>query len=47
LKAEGKTIVAVTHDDRYWDVADRVIKMDYGTIVDDSRSHRPEQLCHG
>ena len=46
LKDQGKTIIAVTHDDRYWDVADRVIKMEYGTIVDDSRSHRPE-LCHG
>jgi putative ATP-binding cassette transporter len=38
LKAEGKTILAVTHDDRYWPVADRVIKMDYGVIVDDCRN---------
>lgn len=38
LKAEGKTIVAVTHDDRYWPVADRVVKMEYGAIVDDSRN---------
>ena len=30
LKARGKTIIAVTHDDRYWDVADRIVKMDLG-----------------
>lgn len=38
LKAEGKTILAVTHDDRYWPVADRVVKMDYGAIIDDRRN---------
>ncbi len=32
LKAKGKTIVAVSHDDRYYHVADRVVKMDYGSI---------------
>jgi cyclic peptide transporter len=38
LKQKGKTVLAVTHDDRYWGVADRVIKMEYGSIVDDVRS---------
>jgi putative pyoverdin transport system ATP-binding/permease protein len=33
LKDEGKTVIAVSHDDRYFDIADRVIKMDYGKIV--------------
>jgi putative ATP-binding cassette transporter len=33
LKSEGKTVIAVSHDDRYFHVADRVIKMDYGKIV--------------
>lgn len=33
LKAEGKTVIAVSHDDRYFHVADRVIKMDYGKFV--------------
>lgn len=32
LKARGKTIIAVTHDDRYWHVADRVVKMDLGRV---------------
>ncbi|UZT99104.1 cyclic peptide export ABC transporter [Chryseobacterium fluminis] len=35
LKNEGKTIVAVTHDDAYFKHADRIIKFDYGQIVKD------------
>lgn len=33
LKAEGKTVIAVTHDDNYFDACDRLIKMDYGKII--------------
>jgi putative ATP-binding cassette transporter len=33
LKKRGKTIVAVTHDDKYFSVADRVLRMDFGQIV--------------
>jgi putative ATP-binding cassette transporter len=33
FKRQGKTVVAVTHDDRYFHLADRVVKMDYGRIV--------------
>lgn len=32
LKAKGKTVIAVTHDDRFWHVADRVIKLDLGAV---------------
>jgi len=32
LKQQGKIVIAVTHDDRYFDTADRVIKMEYGQI---------------
>lgn len=32
LKAKGKTVIAVTHDDRFWHVADRVIKLDLGVV---------------
>lgn len=32
LKAAGKLVIAATHDERYWGVADRVIKMDLGQI---------------
>lgn len=32
-KSEGKTIIAATHDDRYFAVADRVLKMEYGQFL--------------
>lgn len=33
LKAAGKTILVVSHDDRYFHVADRILQMDYGQLV--------------
>ncbi|MFH0787432.1 MAG: cyclic peptide export ABC transporter [Pseudomonadota bacterium] len=33
LKTEGKTVIAVSHDDRYFHVADRIIRMDYGKVI--------------
>jgi len=33
LKSRGKTIIAVSHDDRYFAECDRLIKLDYGRIV--------------
>jgi putative ATP-binding cassette transporter len=33
LKAGGKTIVAISHDDRSFHMADRVIALDAGTVV--------------
>ncbi len=32
LKKRGKTIIAATHDDKYFHIADRVLKMEYGKI---------------
>ena len=32
LKHQGKTIFVISHDDHYFHVADRMIKLDYGTI---------------
>lgn len=32
LKAAGKTIIAISHDDRYFDAADRLYKLDRGQI---------------
>src|SRR5215213_443301 len=37
LKARGKTVLVISHDDRFYEVGDRVIKLDYGKIVDDQR----------
>lgn len=33
LKDMGKTLIVVSHDDRYFSCADRVIKMEYGKII--------------
>jgi putative pyoverdin transport system ATP-binding/permease protein len=33
LKQRGKTILVISHDDRYFDIADRLIKLEYGQIV--------------
>lgn len=30
--AEGKTIIAITHDDKYFHIADKLIKMEYGQM---------------
>ena len=32
LKEQGKTVIAVTHDDKYFSTADRVLKMDEGQL---------------
>ncbi|HLH54955.1 MAG TPA: cyclic peptide export ABC transporter, partial [Verrucomicrobiae bacterium] len=33
LKARGKAILVISHDDKYFDVADRIIKLDYGKLL--------------
>ncbi|MEZ2417296.1 cyclic peptide export ABC transporter [Luteibacter sp. RCC_6_2] len=42
LKARGKTVVAITHDDRYFSLADRVVKLEAGRIVSDTRRRDDE-----
>ncbi|HVR97761.1 MAG TPA: cyclic peptide export ABC transporter [Thermoanaerobaculia bacterium] len=37
LKARGKTVVVISHDDRYYHVADRVLKLVYGQVESDLR----------
>jgi cyclic peptide transporter len=32
MKEEGKIVIAITHDDHYFDAADKIIKMDMGKI---------------
>ncbi|MBI5815639.1 MAG: cyclic peptide export ABC transporter [Nitrospinae bacterium] len=34
LKERGKTVIAVSHDDRYFKHADRTLRMDYGRVVE-------------
>jgi putative ATP-binding cassette transporter len=35
LKERGKAIIVITHDDRYFHLADQIIKLDYGKIQPD------------
>lgn len=35
LKSKGKTVIAVSHDDKYFNVADRIVKFEEGKIVQD------------
>lgn len=35
LRARGKTVFVISHDDHYFHVADRVIKLDYGRVESD------------
>ena len=37
LKANGKTVVVISHDDRYYHLGDRVVKLEYGKMVEDRR----------
>ena len=32
LKSRGKTVIVISHDDRYYGIADRIVKLDYGKI---------------
>ncbi len=38
LKARGKTVFVISHDDHYYFVADRIIKLDYGKVEYDRRT---------
>ncbi len=33
LKEQGKTVLVISHDDSYFEVADRLIKLDYGKVI--------------
>lgn len=37
LKARGKTLFVISHDDKYYHLADRLIRLDYGKIEYDRR----------
>ena len=34
LRARGKAVVVISHDERYYDAADRIIRLDFGRIVE-------------
>jgi putative ATP-binding cassette transporter len=46
LKQNGKTVFAVSHDDRFYDVADRVVKLESGQLVEEFASGAlPERVA--
>jgi len=47
LKERGVTIISITHDDKYFDAADRVFKMDLGQLSElnsNNQRHAEEAL---
>ena len=38
LKQRNKAVLVISHDDHYFDLADRIIKLDYGTIEYDRQN---------
>lgn len=45
LKQEGITIIAITHDDKYYYCADKLFKMDYGRLIEERTDvHQPSLL---
>jgi putative ATP-binding cassette transporter len=48
LKARGKCVVVVTHDDRYFHLGDRVIKLEAASPINALRAGLPErERAHG
>lgn len=35
LRAQGKTVLVISHDDRYFHLADRLVRLESGQVVDD------------
>ena len=44
LKSRGKTVIVISHDDRYYGLADRLIKLESGQIESDELVVHPEPL---
>jgi putative ATP-binding cassette transporter len=40
LKAQGRTVIVISHDERYYHLADRIVRMDYGKLVSDEPPER-------
>jgi putative ATP-binding cassette transporter len=48
LKGKGKTVIVISHDDRYYHVADRLIKLEEGRIVSDTTDAAAAlEMVHG
>ena len=46
LMSRGKTLIVITHDDRYFHLADRIVKLEYGQVVpQDTSSEEAHDLA--
>jgi putative ATP-binding cassette transporter len=43
--ARGKTVFVITHDDRFFDLASRVVKLEDGQVVSDRVPHAVTPLA--
>jgi putative ATP-binding cassette transporter len=44
LKARGKTTIVISHDDRYFSVGDRIVKLENGRLVQEQPEARPQPV---
>jgi putative ATP-binding cassette transporter len=47
LKKAGKTVIAISHDDRFFHVADRVLRMEYGRLEEFVAAGKPSRRRSG
>lgn len=45
LRARGQTLIVVSHDDRYFDLADRIIELERGRVVPPKHRGNTAELC--
>lgn len=45
-RSERSLRVVITHDDRYFHLGDRVIKLEYGKVAAVSQSDQPAETLH-
>lgn len=43
LRSRGKTIIVISHDERYYETADRIIKLENGSVLQDLERRGDEQ----
>lgn len=47
LRARGKTVVVISHDDRYYHLGDRLVKLEYGKLEFDEQTDRVPAAVFG
>jgi putative ATP-binding cassette transporter len=43
LKAKGKTLIVISHDDRYFHLADRLIKLEDGRVSSETKNRTADE----